>query len=154
MKLYLMRHGDYVMDMAQQMDVLSETGKNDIGKMADFLTRFNLRVSNILHSEKFRAKQTAELIAQGVTSAEAPQPHSGLQPNDEVAAFANEINQWREDTLVVGHLPFMGRLVSQLLVGNEYKEIVDFQTGTLVCLEQIEQDRWLLNWVLTPSLFQ
>jgi phosphohistidine phosphatase len=153
MKLYLMRHGAYTMDVEQQKDVLTETGRNDIIRMAAFLNQIPLRVTNILHSGKCRAQQTAELIAAGIVSQHAPQQHPGIHSEDDVSAFVNEITQWQDDVLVVGHQPFMGRLVAKLVVGNENKDCVDFQVGTLVCLEQIDESRWLIDWVLKPKLF-
>ncbi|VVC77059.1 Phosphohistidine phosphatase SixA [Aquicella siphonis] len=153
MKLYLMRHGDYLMDTNQRMDVLSDAGKREVMNIANFLIPSQLRVSNILHSGKFRAQQTAELISQGIQSDQLPQAHAGLKPEDDVIAFANEISQWSDDVLVVGHLPFMGRLTGKLLTGNENREVIHFDPGTLVCLEQYDTDRWMVDWVLCPRMF-
>lgn len=152
MKLYLARHGDYLLDTSQSMDVLTEKGRNDIILTANFLKKMNLRVSNILHSGKYRAQQTAELLSEGIACDQPPQSYPGLNPNDDVTAIAHEVAHWNDDVLLVGHLPFMGRLVSLLITGDENKEIVNFQTGVLVCLDQIDRTRWMINWVLTPEL--
>jgi phosphohistidine phosphatase len=153
MKIYLARHGDYTIN-TQNIDVLTEKGERDMQALASFLHESELHVENIFHSVKNRAHQSAELLAQGVKSHSTIQEKQGLAPDDEVAAFADEIMHWDADTLIVGHLPFMGRLLSQLVLGNENKEIVDFQPGTMVCLEQIGQIRWIIRWVLTPQLFK
>lgn len=153
MKLYLMRHGDYLIDMHQHMDVLTEAGKRAVLTLSNFLVPSQLRVSNILHSGKFRAQQTAELIAQGIQSDQLPQVHDGLKPESDVIAFANEISQWHDNVLVVGHLPFMGRLTGLLLTGNQNREVIHFDPGTLACLEQHDTDQWAIKWVLNPHLF-
>jgi phosphohistidine phosphatase len=150
MKLYLVRHGDY--SMVQQQDVLSEKGQNEIISLANFLSRLNIQVSNILHSGKLRARQTAELLAKGMICDQPVQSRNGLNPNDDVTAFANEIAHWGDDVLVVGHMPFMGRLVSELLTGSENRELVDFQTGVMVCLEIVGHSHWMVRWVLTPEI--
>lgn len=151
MKLYLARHGDY--SIVKQTDMLTEKGKNEMTALANFLSPLNLRVSHILHSGKVRAQQSAEILATGIHCDQAIQLQAGLTPNDDVKAFANEISHWDADVLVVGHLPFMGRLVGELVTNNEDKNIIEFQTGTLACLEQIDYARWMIHWVLTPDLF-
>lgn len=153
MKLYLMRHGDYVAEDVRHGNPLSEKGQRDIRQIADFLSIHPIHVSRILHSEKLRAQQTASLLAQGLRCEKAPEEVRGLNPSDDVAAFAEELQHGEEDIALVGHLPFMGRLVGLLVSRNENKEIVTFQPGTLVCLEKIEAMRWMINWVLSPALF-
>lgn len=149
MKLYLARHGDYV--LSQGLDVLSEKGSNDMMCLAALLKPMNLHVASILHSGKNRAQQTAELLTQGFYCKTSPESHLGLKPDDDVLMVAEELTHWNEDVLIVGHLPFMGRFVSQLLIGNDKKEIINFQTGTLVCLSQLDKAHWVIDWVLNPE---
>ena len=47
-----------------------------------------------------------------------PETIDGIAPNDPVEEFAADVDVWQEDTLVVGHLPFMSRLVSLLMSGE------------------------------------
>lgn len=152
MKLYLVRHGDYVTSGPQQQDVLSERGINQIQQLANFLLPLSIRVARSFHSGKNRAQQTAELLAPSIHCEQPMEARNGLNPNDDVVAFANEITSWEEDRFIVGHLPFMSRLVSYLVIGNENKEIVTFQTGTLVCLEAIDTKRWVIQWIIQPNL--
>ncbi|MBX3709139.1 MAG: phosphohistidine phosphatase SixA [Gammaproteobacteria bacterium] len=153
MKIYLARHGDYLLDTTRHLDVLTEKGTKDIIRLANFLRCSNEHVSHVFHSGKYRAQQTAELLIQGFICEQPIQSKSGLNPNDDITDFANELSHWGNDVLIVGHLPFMSKLVSALTIGNENKEIVDFQAGTLVCLETIDHVRWVIKWVLTPDLF-
>ena len=135
MKLYLARHGDYVLD-TKGLDGLTEKGQHDIIQLANQLKQMKIQVERILHSGKNRAQQTAELLAEGIASKEAPVAYSGLSPNDEVSRLADELPHWNKDILIVGHLPFMGKLVSYLLTHQDFPEIVNFQTGTIVCLSR------------------
>jgi phosphohistidine phosphatase len=152
MKLYLVRHGDYVLDTVQAKDVLSEKGIHDITSMAHLLKQSNVHVAAIFHSEKNRAMQTAGILAAGMICDQAPQLLQGLNPDDDVSVMANELMHGDENIMLVGHLPFMGRLVSLLVMGREDIEIVNFKTGTIVCLEQASQTRYIIEWVLTPEL--
>jgi phosphohistidine phosphatase len=68
-----------------------------------------------------------------------------------VEAFATKANQWQEDTAVVGHLPFMARLVDHL-VAKDQQEVVSFRPGTVVCLERVEPQGWTIAWMIRPEL--
>ena len=61
--LYLVQHGEAVPDDVDPARPLSQAGKKDVERLAEFLARRKLAVSRILHSGKLRAQQTAELIA-------------------------------------------------------------------------------------------
>jgi len=149
MKLYLVRHGDYSTNNVKQQDVLTEKGTKEIEQMVNFLKPLHVHVSHLFHSGKWRAQQTAEILAQGLICKQPIEAQKGLDPNDEVTGFENEL-QGDDDICLVGHLPFMSRLVSYLITGNENKEIVFFHTGTIVCLARDERTRWLIQWMWSP----
>jgi phosphohistidine phosphatase len=151
MKLYLARHGDYTLN-TNGLDVLTERGVEDITRIAKWLKPLNLQVANIFHSGKNRAQQTAGLLAEGFSSDQPPASRTGLNPDDDVSGLLSELGDFGDNMLVVGHLPFLDKLVSQLLTGGEDKIIVNFQTGTLACLSQIDQVRWAIDWVVTPEV--
>ncbi|MHC4695325.1 MAG: hypothetical protein ACYTFA_01130 [Planctomycetota bacterium] len=58
----------------------------------------------------------------------------------------------KEDMMVVGHLPFMAKLVSHLIVSDEAASTVAYQPGTIVCLELTEEEQWHVAWMLRPEL--
>ena len=63
--------------------------------------------------------------------------------------------QAAEDAAValVGHLPFLGHLVSRLVAGDEAAEVVAFRMGRLVKLVPKQQRvGFALAWVLAPEL--
>lgn len=45
------------------------------------------------------------------------------------------VNGWTDDSRLVGHQPFLGKLVSRLVLGEE-RTLVDYPSGTVVCLER------------------
>jgi len=97
---------------------LSEQGRQDIRCLAELLEHAGIRVAQVLHSGKTRAEQTAALLAAPMLPAGRPQARAGLAPNDAVEPLCREIAAWTGDTLIVGHLPFLGRLASLMLVGD------------------------------------
>ncbi|MEO8402723.1 MAG: phosphohistidine phosphatase SixA [Gammaproteobacteria bacterium] len=149
MKLYLARHGEY---QTENLNSLTPLGKQHIMRMASFLKPLNIKLSTIFHSGKLRAQQTAELLADAFHCDGQPVARNGIDPTDEIPAIYDEISHWDEDTLLVGHLPFMGKLTSKLITGDENHDIVMFYPGTLVCLEKTGSGYWSIDWVIRPEL--
>jgi phosphohistidine phosphatase len=100
-----------------------------------------------------RAKQTAETLANGLKPFNDPvESVQGLNPNDDIRPWASRIFKENEDLMIVGHLPFLEKLCSFLLAGDENGRLVLFRYGAIVCLEQKEDKRWAVTWVLTPEM--
>lgn len=59
-----------------------------------------------------------------------------MNPNDDVTYLASQITG-PENVMLVGHLPFMERLVSYLVTGTAEKVVVKFQNGGIVCLDMV-----------------
>ena len=147
MKLYLVQHGKAVSKEEDPERPLSEQGIQDVQVMASRLGAAGVRVTRIWHSGKARSAQTAELLAAAVFPRGEVEVITGIKPNDPVAEFATDADVWDEDTLVVGHLPFMSRLVSLLTLKDAEHELVQFIPGSIVCLERLDHDRWVIAWM-------
>ena len=152
MKLYLVQHGDALPKESDPRRPLSDRGRVDVERMAGFLGKGGLRVSRVLHSGKLRAEQTANLLATSVGDASRVEAADGINPLDPVDGFARSAGSWTQDTMVVGHQPFMGRLVSHLVSGNVGAVTVSFKPGTIVCLERGEDAGWSIAWMIRPDL--
>ena len=152
MKLYLVQHGDSLEKESDPERPLSAKGIKEIEMLAEFLSTRMPMVSTIFHSGKLRAKQTAELVALKISSNNGVQKLFGIEPTDPIAPMAYEIESWSEDTMLAGHLPFMSKLVSKLTTGDESIPIVNYEPGSIVCLEKIIEKKWLIQWMLRPTL--
>jgi phosphohistidine phosphatase len=152
MKLYLVQHGEAVSKDMDPDRPLSTRGETDVGNMGRFLALADVRAQKVLHSGKTRAEQTATILAEKLMPARPVEPVSGIAPNDPADAFVADLELWDQDTLVVGHLPFMARLVALLLCGDARREIVAYQPGSVVCLERDGSGNWCLNWMVRPEL--
>ena len=153
MKLYLVQHGKALAKAEDPERPLSEQGEQDVRNVASQLGDAGVQVVRIWHSGKQRAARTAEILARRVLSGRGIEKIKGISPNDPVADFASDADVWDEDTLVVGHLPFMSRLVSLLTVGDAAHELVQFTPGSIVCLERQDDHHWVLAWMIRPDLF-
>ena len=58
--------------------------------------------------------------------------------------------------MVVGHMPFMQRLVSFLTTGSEEIQVNQFQNSGIVCLSSCEVTdgklNWFIKWTLNPNI--
>ena|SRR5438876_859531 len=152
MKLYLAQHGDSLPEEINSERPLSERGREDVQRVAQFVGAYGMRVKRVYHSGKLRARQTAELFATEVASEEAVEAVAGINPNDAVDPMADRINSWTDDMLLVGHLPFLGRLIGRLVSGSSDQQVAAFTPGSIICLERNTQGRWTVAWMLRPEL--
>ena len=152
MKLYLVQHGEAVAEEEDPGRPLSSQGEQDVLRMAARLGDSGIRVTRIWHSGKQRAAQTAKILAKKVLSGRKTELIKGISPNDPVTEFASDADVWHEDILVVGHLPFMSRLVSLLTINDAGRELVHFTPGSIVCLEREDAHHWVIDWMLRPEL--
>ena len=150
MHLYLVQHADALAEDIDPSRPLSERGRTDAERIAALVGGHLRGLSRILHSGKTRARQTAEILAREIGGAAIEQAH-GLNPLDDPEAFAHHIDASDDDVMLVGHLPFMGRLVSRLLTRDAEAGVVAFQPGTVLCLEG-DDGTWRLAWMVRPEL--
>jgi phosphohistidine phosphatase len=152
MRIYLTQHGLAVPEDIDPDRPLSEQGRQDVRCLAEVLRQAGIRVERLFHSGKTRAEQTAAILAEPLLLAGQPQARSGLAPNDAVEPLSREIEAWARDTLIVGHLPFLGRLASLLVAGDPDRPTLAFQPGSLACLERDAAGHWVLLWMVRPGL--
>jgi len=152
MPLYLVRHGEARSEADDPDRSLTETGKATAHAMAKVAAAFNIPVSQIFHSGKTRARQTAEIFSKYLKPSSGVTRIKGINPNDDVTIIAPELDP-ALNTMFVGHLPFMERLVSYLIIGSPDKTIIKFQAVGIVCLDRIEKNgSWHIKWALMPKM--
>jgi len=159
MRLYLVQHGTAVPKDEHPERPLSETGRKDVARLASFLARSRISVARVLHSGKLRAQETALILAETLGPGRiTEQSLYPIAPNDPTDALFEAIEAWPEegaigDVMVVGHLPYMSRLVSRLVCGDEDETVLHFQPGTVVALERGDNgDGWIVAWAVRPEL--
>ncbi len=152
MRLYLVQHGEAVDKSVDPDRPLSGQGEEDVRCIASILAGAGAAPNKIFHSGKTRARQTAEILDGAVNAKGGAAEVSGIAPLDSVTEFAANISEIDEDTMFCGHQPFMGRLVSHLLAGNEELPLVEYSPGSVACLEGRSASDWVLRWFLRPEL--
>ncbi len=152
MKLYLIQHGEATTEEVDPSRPLTAKGRIDVQNIASFLKGAKLGPTDILHSSKTRARQTAEIIAAQLAPGCQVKERHGLAPNDPIDALVNEVSRMANDLVIVGHLPFLGKLAAKLLAGMESKNVVAFRQGAVVCLQRNEDQTWQVAWMISPEL--
>lgn len=151
MDFFLVQHGAAHAEQEDPARPLTDRGQREVERVARAAARLGLGVSQIDHSGKLRAQQTAEILATHLKPPHGLRHRTGLAPMDDPAIARQAVEQAAEPTMLVGHLPHLSRLASLLLVADGSKEVIAFRMGGIVCLGR-EQGQWRLRWILTPEL--
>ena len=154
MKLYLVQHAAACAKEIDPARPLTVQGQADSKRLAGLLKQAGIQVDRVIHSEKLRAKQTAEALAQAIAPGVELETSGLLGPHDNPKAFDWQSESWDRDTLIVGHLPFMAKLVSHLTIADENRLITAYQPGSVVCLESDHNEQWQINWMIRPELLR
>lgn len=154
MKLYLVQHGEARAKDVDPERPLTDQGAQDIDRLAAFLKQAGVRVERVIHSGKLRAAQTAERLAAAVAPGVELESSGIINPHDNPKAFDWQSDGWDRDTLVVGHLPFLAKLVSHLVIEDENRLITGYEPGSIVCLGRHGDAHWRIDWMLRPELFR
>jgi len=152
MRLYLVQHAKAASKETDPERSLTEEGRRDIQKVAIFIKPLKLSVDYLWHSGKNRARQTAEILAEVVEVRKEMAPHDGLAPNDDITPLKDELISKKQDTMIVGHLPFLPKLASLLLTNSHSSNPVAFKNGGIVCLDYSDDNQWQLDWMIIPEL--
>ncbi len=153
MKLYLIQHGEAKPEEEDPDRPLTEKGKKEILSLSKIASGLHISPAKVYHSGKLRARQTAEILSGTLNIPHAlVQAAQGLNPNDDVRPWAGQISKEKEDLMLVGHLPFLSKLSSLLLCGNENVRLISFRYGAILCLEQMEGGGWSIHWMITPEM--
>ena len=152
MALYVVQHGKSLPKAQDPGKGLSAQGKIETERIAGVAKGYRVKVSRILHSGKKRARETAEILASLLSSADDMGPRNGMNPLDDVRAFADSI-ELDKNVMLVGHLPFLERVIGQLVCGNPDQIVFKLQNSGILCLDRVpEVKNPVIRWALMPSI--
>jgi len=152
MILYLVRHAEAKSEVEDTTRPLSDKGLQEIKKMASYVSRLNIKVDQILHSTKLRARQTAEVLNENLKPPKGISDVDALAPLDDPNKWAERLKSITNDTILVGHLPHLGKLASLLLCGDVDRNFLAFKSAGMVCFKREDNGTWSLQWMLTPEI--
>ena len=146
-----MQHGRAMAEANDPRRCLSSEGAQAVTRIAAWAQKADIRIQQIRHSGKLRAEQTAQIVADHLKITCGVVRVSGLGPNDDINPVARSIQTEVANFMLVGHLPFLSRLVGLLVSGDPELQVVRFYNAGIVCLRE-ERGTWSVGWALTPEL--
>jgi phosphohistidine phosphatase len=164
MNIFVLRHGIAVERGTKGFEKdadrpLTAKGKRQLRKSAAAMKRMKLRFDLILSSPYERAKRTAEIVAEELRLKKRLKFSDSLKYENDPAMVIGEIAVLKpmpKDLLLVGHEPYLSRLISWLTSGEE-ETVIDFKKGGL-CKLEVDKLRpgkcAQLAWLLTPKLMK
>lgn len=151
MDVYLVQHAEALSKEQDPDRPLSERGRREAGEVAAMAARMGVQVSQIRHSGKLRAEQTARILGRALSPPGGVAAVGGLGPLDDVEPVANDLDLAAEPVMLVGHLPFMERLIGELVVGDPDEAVVAVEKAAVTCLSETGGS-WRVRWILTPEM--
>ncbi len=142
MNLYLLRHGiavdPSVPDFANDAErPLTPKGKRRLLQIAGAMAALKISFDVILSSPYVRAAETAAIVARSLKRRKQLKFTDDLMPGGNPKMLIQLINDLRprpKNILLVGHEPYLSKLIALLTAGNTNMEI-DLKKGSLCKLE-------------------
>ena len=150
MSVFLVQHGLSLPKLEGPEKGLSEKGREETLKIAEVAAGYGVKISQIFHSGKKRAEQTALIMAETLCPGLGPEQMANISPMDDVTGLGKRLNP-NSNHMVVGHLPYMEKLVAYLTTGREAPKVLKFQNSGIVCLDQ-DDSGWFIRWTLNPNI--
>jgi len=144
---YLVRHGEAVPETIDPRRPLTSLGREEVARVGDLIVGERAQVAVIYHSGILRAQQTAEILGEKLIPSGGILTMSGLQPMDDPDGALAELELISKPVMLVGHLPFMGRLAGLMISGDPDRANVDFAPATAVCCSRAAR-HWEIKWIV------
>ena len=152
MALYVVQHGRNLTKTEDPEKGLSVDGKLDTERIAGVANGYRVKVSRIVHSGKKRARETAEIMASVLSPTNGLETLKGMNPLDDVRTFAASL-ELDMNIMLVGHLPFLERLIGLLVCGDPDRTVFKLQNSGILCIDHVpEVKNPVIRWALMPSI--
>ena len=134
---------------------MTPLGVKKMRRNAAALAKLQVGIDEIWTSPLLRARQTADILAEGLGLAATPQVVKGLEPGGDSAQLIRRLERRAAlgGIVLVGHEPDLGQLATQLLTGSR-RAAVEFKKGAVACIEVDDVHsplRGRLHWLLAPK---
>jgi phosphohistidine phosphatase len=152
MAVFLVQHGRAISAEIDPLRPLTAEGIKETFQIASVAEYYKIKVSEILHSGKLRARQTAEVLAGKLKPERGISENLAILPDADCASFAATLKP-EQNLMLVSHLPFLPGLLSLLLTGKPDQQLFKFQNSGIVCLiKDNDKNIWQINWTLSPHI--
>ena len=162
MDLFFLRHGEAaekgVSGVSKDSErPLTREGMDQILEMARGMKAMDLFFDWILSSPFVRARQTAEIVAEVFKTQDLLEETQNLVIGADPEELIREVGtRFEKSVLLVGHEPFLSRLISVLVGGESGLSIVMKKGGLCkLTLDALRYGRCAqLEWLISPDQMQ
>jgi phosphohistidine phosphatase len=147
--IFLMRHADAVSDEENPVRPLSRKGRDQVARVCAALAKVAaFKPTEIWHSPLARSRETAELLAKGLSLSAPLRLVPGISPDDDPLRIAAVLEAAGNEVAVVGHEPHLGVLASLMVHGPDRPGIFyPFPKAAVMALTR-EGKRWRPEWLV------
>lgn len=156
MDIYLVRHGEYVDEGSETLEqdsqnLLSEQGIAKLRRQAKTLAEWQLPIERIVTSPFTRARQTAEILAEGL---KAPvETHPALTRTQfNVSGLRQILSEYPEigHLMLVGHESDLSTVAADVIGGGK----LELARGGIIriALDRADPPKGKLIWLLSPEV--
>jgi phosphohistidine phosphatase len=154
MNLYILRHGlaaelgepGLPKDLKDADRPLTAKGKQKLWRTTEAMQAMEIKLDVVIASPLLRAMQTAQIVTEALGLRRKLILTDELTPGGSPKALIDAINALGSRTrnvLLVGHEPYLSKLIALLAAGN---------TGAAIDLKKLRYTRCAnLAWLLTPK---
>ena len=160
MLLYILRHGEAETEDAipDEKRALTTEGTINLKHTARAIVRMELRFDEVYCSPLLRARQTAEIILKSMKDKPKLTETELLVNGADFGKLFSLLGKHSEKSavLLVGHEPYLSRLISMFIVGNT-RATVEMKKGGLACVHvhhPVTSGLGELRYLLTPHLLR
>jgi phosphohistidine phosphatase len=160
MNLYILRHGIAVEHGAAGYEndderPLTSKGERKIWTIAEAMKALEISFDLILSSPLVRARETAEIVAAALKAKKRLELTDTLAHQESAKPLVDFLNDQGavDDILLVGHEPFLSRLISLLISGDSEASVLLKKGGFCkLSTEELNHGQCAtLEWLLTPK---
>jgi phosphohistidine phosphatase len=145
--IYLIQHAEAVSEKEDPARPLSDEGKVTMEKVGALAARLRIKPDLIFHSG---------ILARNLGLLDRVHEKEGLGPLDPVGPvveWLKEAARGLSGVAIVGHLPFLDKLASLLVIKQENLSVVSFQNGAIWKLvPKADGATYAVHWVVTKQL--
>jgi len=160
MNLFILRHGIAVEHGAAGYEndserPLTSKGERKIWMVAEAMKALGISFDLILSSPLVRARETAEIVAEALKTQKRLELTDTLAPQESAKPLIDYISKRGavDEVLLVGHEPFLSRLISLLISGDSGASVL-LKKGGFCKLSTVELKHGqcaTLEWLLTAK---
>ncbi len=151
MDVFIIQHEDALPSNQKKEDHLSKIAVKQVNKLVDFLKRRREYPDVILYDKRRSAFETAEMISFGLGGIHMEQ-RDYLNSKFESDKLVEEIKKANKSVMIVSHVPFLEKLVSNLVDIESIKPFIEINNASPLILKKDDKGFLIDTYIKNDSI--